>query len=296
MSHYLVNQFIHVMWSTKNQQYLIPSLLKNELYAYITAIVKSKNGRIFAIGGPADHIHFLLLLPPDQSLSSLLGHVKASSSKWIKYKNNVDPQFSWQDGYLAVSTQKDRLNSVCSFIKSDEMNHQSKSYPEQLMEFLKKLNIAYNEQYYLENSHSQLIVHAIWSTNKRIPYLDKTIRYNLHEPIKEAILGCRGKVYAIGGIEDHIHILMEVPKNKSLSDLIQLIKTTATHWLKEKYKHKMHDFEWQTGYGAYTISYANIGNIKNYIEMQEEHHLNQSSQVEWDEFLKGGYKLSMAVS
>lgn len=296
MSHHLVSQFIHVMWSTRNQQYLIPSSVKNELYAYISAIVKSKNGRIFAIGGPTDHIHFLLLLPANESLSSLLGYVKASSSKWIKYKTTVDPQFSWQDGYLAVSTQKDRLNSVCSFIKSDEMNHQSKSYPEQLVEFLKKQNITYNEQYYLENSHSQLLVHAIWSTNKRIPYLDKTNQCSLHAPIKEVIIGCRGKVHAIGGIEDHIHILMEMPKNKSLSDLMQVIKTTATHWLKEKDKRKFYDFEWQTGYGAYTISYSNIETVKNYIEKQEEHHLSQSFQEEWDEFLKGGYKLLTVMS
>jgi putative transposase len=102
MSHHFVNQLIHAMWSTNNQQHVISPHLKSDLYAYITAIIKAKNGKVFAIGGSFDHIHLLGLLPPDISLSTLLGHVKACSSKWIKTKKNSDPNFylaKWLSSY-----------------------------------------------------------------------------------------------------------------------------------------------------------------------------------------------------
>lgn len=285
MGHRQVNQLIHAMWSTNNQQHTISETLKNDLYAYITAIVKAKNGRVFAIGGSSDHIHLLTLLPPEISLSMFLGHVKANSSKWLKSKETADPHFAWQHGYLAISTQGDRLDNVYSYIKSDEIRHQSKSYTEELTAMLKQQNIEYNEKYFLENSHSKLYVHAIWSTHNRIANLDKSIRHNLYTRMTDVITKSCGIVYAIGGVEDHVHILMEMPKDKAISDLIRDVKTSATHWLKTENRLRYSDFEWQAGYGAFTMSYSSIEAVKCYIDRQEDHHHKQTSKEEWDEFL-----------
>lgn len=285
MAHHQVNQLIHILWSTNNQQHIISPSIKSELYAYITTLVTAKKGRIFAIDGSGDHIHILTLLPPEISLSALIGHVKACSSKWIKFRETADPHFTWQNGYLAMSTQGDKLNSVCSYIRSEEKRHQSKSYIEEFVMMLKQQNIAYNEQYYLQNSYAKVFVHAVWSTYNRIPYLDKCLWDNLHNQMKDVISNSRGNVHAIGGVEDHIHILMETPKDKSLSDLIRDLKVASTHWLKTVDRSKFRDFEWQTGYSASTISYSSIENVKGYIDRQEEHHRHQTYQTEWDEFL-----------
>ena len=78
MSHHQINQLIHLMWSTINLQphFFLP--LKNELYAYMTTLVKKKNGNVITIGGPSDHIHLLTTLPPDifsQTLYDILNLV-----------------------------------------------------------------------------------------------------------------------------------------------------------------------------------------------------------------------------
>lgn len=295
MSHHQVNQLIHTMWSTENQQYAISPQLKGDLYAYITAIIKAKNGKVFAIGGSTDHVHLLALLPPEISLSMFLGHIKACSSKWLKTRETVDPRFSWQNGYLAISTQEDRMDGVCSYIRSDEVRHQSKSYSEELIAMLKQQNIEYNEKYFLQNSHSRVYVHAIWSTYNRTPFLDKGIRPHLYNQMTDVVVNNRGIIHAIGGIEDHVHILLEMPKDKALSDLIRDVKTTATHWLKGQDRSRYNDFAWQVGYGAFTVSYSGVEGVKSYIQQQEIHHHKKTSKEEWDEFfMKRGAVLTCA--
>lgn len=281
MSHYFVNQLINVMWSTKNQKYHFQQPLKDDLFAYVCALVKSKNGRVLAAGGANDHIHLLIVLPPEISLGTLMRHVKACSSKWIKSREFVDSSFCWQEGYLAISTQEDKLDSVCKYIREDEIRHQSKSYSEELLSILHQQKIEFNKDYLLSTSYSKIYVHAVWSTNKRTSCLDKDVRKSLYDQISETINRCKGVVHEIGGIEDHVHILMETPKNKSLSDLIRDVKTASTHWLKSENK-KFRFFEWQNGYGAFTVSFTNIDIVKGYIQKQEEHHLKNTCQEKWE--------------
>jgi REP element-mobilizing transposase RayT len=255
-----------------------------------------KNGKIFVINGFTDHIHALPLLPPEISITTLLTHVKASSSKWIKSKKNIDPNFAWQTGYLAISIQGNRFDNVCNYIRNDVLRHEfnsltnPKTYLEELESILKQQNIEYHPNYFPQSSISKIYVHAIWSTNNRAPYLYKDIRNNLYDRLKETIINNRGIVHAIGGVEDHVHILMEAPKATSLSDLIGNIKTDATHWLKAQDSSSFQNFAWQTGYGAFTMSHSSIENVKEYINGQEEHHHIKTCKEEWDEFLqKSGY-------
>lgn len=293
MSHAFVNQLIHIMWSTAKQDYFITPSLKNELRAYITALVKQKNGVVLTTGGSLDHLHLMITLPPEISLSYLISYLKSNSSRWLKTHKTIDPNFCWQDGYLAVSTQEDRKDKVCSYIKSNEDLHQlkNKSYSEELLEMLKLQNIEYNE-YFLKNSYSKVYVHVIWSTHNRMPCLDKGLRSDLYYQMNQTISNARGVVHAIGGIEDHVHLLVEMPKDKALADLMREVKTSATHWLKANNKSKYGQFEWQTGYGAFTLSLANFEIVKNYIGKQEEHHSQHSSKDEWNDFLiHRGYKI-----
>lgn len=283
MSHCLVNQLIHVMWSTNNQEHHFRQPLKNELLSYITTLVKSKNGKVLATGGSSDHIHLLILLPPDISLGALVGYVKAYSSKWINSHAYADNKFSWQEGYLATSTQEEKVDSICQYFQGDKIRHLSKSYSEELLSILKQQNIEFNKDYLLSTSYSKIYVHAIWSTNNRTPCLDKSIRHGLYNRISDVVTNCKGKVHEIGGIEDHVHILMETPKGSSLSDLIREMKTASTHWLKSVSR-EYRQFEWQTGYGAFTISYSNLDVVRKYIQNQEEHHQQNTCKDEWENF------------
>jgi REP element-mobilizing transposase RayT len=273
------------MWSTNNQEYTFSRSQKSDLHAYITTLVKSLNGIVFATGGGADHVHLLIYLPPNLSLSHLTGQIKAYSSKWLKSHEKISSNFSWQQGYLAFSTQKDRVGKVCDYISSDESRHLSKSYPEELMTILNQQGISFNEKYYLQSSHSKIYAHAIWSTQNRMPFLDKDICPELYAIMSNAVASHGGVIHEIGGISDHVHLLLEIPKNRALSDLIREIKTSATHWLKMIDRSRFRDFEWQTGYGAYTTSLTTVDIVKGYIQQQEEHHRVKTFQEEWNEFV-----------
>jgi len=288
MSHSNVNQLIHVAWSTIDQQPLLLKSVRNELYAYITKIIRSKNGIVFCCGGSPDHIHLLFKLPPEISLSNLLSHAKAYTSKWLKARSDVDSAFGWQKGYIAFGVQENRLDNVCRYIKGDEERHQTtgQSYEDELRGLLNQQEIPFHEEYLLQNSHSKMCLHLVWSTEERVPILDKEFRESLYDHIRAAAPLNKGQIYSIGGVEDHIHVLMEVPRDIALSDLMKHIKTNSTHWLHGRNSDKFRLFQWQVGYGAFSVSFSCLDDTRRYIEEQEEHHRKYSFSDEWQQLFQ----------
>ena len=89
---------------------------------------------------------------------------------------------------------------------------------------------------------------------------------------------------AIGGVADHVHLLLGVPATMVLSDLIRTLKANSSKWVHEEVG--MEKFAWQEGYGAFTVSPGNREAVANYIHRQEEHHRTRGFQEEYVEFLK----------
>lgn len=285
MSHSIVDQIVHITWSTENQQFHLVDPVKSELYAYITTLINSKSGKVFACGGNTNHIHLLALLPANISLSSFISFIKSYSSNWIKHRDSSNPNFAWQIGYFAATVQRDRLNHASHYIKMDESRHgaQNRDYQSELIDFLKQQQIPYQEQYFMKNSFSKLNLHIVWSTYNRSPDLVKEIRPALYEQISKVVSDNKSKVLSIGGVEDHVHLLIEIAKDVVLSDMVKDIKTKTTHWLKRG--HAMcQNFAWQTGFGAFSVSLSGIDGVRHYIENQEEHHKQKSYTDEWNEF------------
>ena len=103
------------------------------------------------------------------------------------------------------------------------------------------------------------------------------------------IKGVNGLPIEIGGRPDHIHILASLPKTMSLSEFVRVIKSNSSKWIKgldERYKL----FEWQEGYGAFSISSSLLDKTIQYIRMQEEHHKKRNAKEEFKLFLDS-YKM-----
>ncbi len=284
MSHTYVQQLMHVVWSTKGQHLYIPQAVGSELCAYLSAAISDLHGKLYFAAAHTDHVHCLLSLPPTQSTSDMMRSIKASSSQWIKTKDGINKSFAWETGFAAVSVQVDRIDSVCSYIKGDEARHASVSYAEELASLLNLQGISYDNRYYLQNSHSNLLVHMIWSTKDRVPLLDKSIRPALYEQMCKTAREIECTVHAVGGIEDHVHLLLEVSRKMPLSDVVRETKVRATHWLLNKTR-AGDGFEWQSGYGAFTISLPAVPAVRAYILGQEEHHKASNSKSEWGDFV-----------
>ena len=138
---------IQAVFSVQNRQCIISDSWKNELYKYITGIIKNNKHKLLAINGMPDHIHFLFGLRPSQSISDLLQDIKGNSSKWINEKKFIKGKFSWQEGYGAFSYRKSDIHQIINYIRNQQEHHRRKSFTEEYLELLKEFNIDYDERY-----------------------------------------------------------------------------------------------------------------------------------------------------
>jgi putative transposase len=138
---------LQIVFAVQNRISLIQPSWKDELYKYMTGIVKENDHKLIIINGMPDHIHMLIGMRPSQSLSGLMQDVKGDSSKWINSKKFVKGQFQWQEGYGAFSYSKSHLPAVTNYIKNQETHHKKKSFIEEYKEFLDKFEVPYDERY-----------------------------------------------------------------------------------------------------------------------------------------------------
>ncbi len=130
----------------------------------------------------------------------------------------------------------------------------------------------------MPNSYGLLLYHFIFSTKNWKPMIDNEVQQPLYAYIRSLLRAHGATVIEIGGMPDHIHIFVRLPRTLSTSRALCILKANSTRWLREAWPEK--EFGWQDGYGAYTIGRTEVGMIRNYIRNQEEHHRNETAQEE----------------
>jgi putative transposase len=133
-------------------------------------------------------------------------------------------------------------------------------------------------------SLSHLLVHSVFSTKERRPFLrSEEVREEIYDYIAGILKNLECHPVKIGGVEDHVHILSSLSKNIAFSELIGRVKGSSSKRLKEK---GIRNFTWQNGYGAFSVSESNVAAVTAYITNQVEHHRRFSYQEEIRELLK----------
>ncbi|WP_296685276.1 IS200/IS605 family transposase [Flavobacterium sp.] len=138
---------LQFVFAVKYRKGLIHSSFKEELYQYISGIIKAHNHKLLAINGMPDHLHILVGMRPSQSVSDLMQDIKANSSKWINEKKFLKVKFEWQEGYGAFSYSKSHVQNVIKYIQNQEKRHQVKTFNEEYLDFLNAFEIDYDERY-----------------------------------------------------------------------------------------------------------------------------------------------------
>jgi len=133
----------------------------------------------------------------------------------------------------------------------------------------------------MPKSYTNLLYHIVFSTRERRPLITPDRRHGLYEYIGGTIRGLGGISLAIGGIEDHLHLLAKLRADKALSDLLRDLKSNSSGWMHDVFP-DMRDFSWQNGYGAFTVRASQIQNVQKYITEQEIHHAKKTFR---DEFI-----------
>jgi putative transposase len=139
--------YIHVVFSVKHRVSLIQQDWREELHKYITGIIQNKDHKVLAINTMPDHIHILIGMRPDASLSELVRDLKANSSKWINEKKFLKIKFLWQEGYGAFSYSHSQLDEVIHYIKEQQEHHKKRTFKEEYISFLKKYYVPYDPKY-----------------------------------------------------------------------------------------------------------------------------------------------------
>ena len=143
--------YLHIVFAVQNRISLICHEWKDELYKYITGIVKNNGHKLIAINGMPNHLHIAIGYKPHQLIPDLLQDIKGDSSKWINNKKFVNGHFSWQAGYGAFSFSHSQIDAVVKYIANQEQHHRKKSFREEYLELLKKYEILFDEKYILED-------------------------------------------------------------------------------------------------------------------------------------------------
>lgn len=142
--------YIQIVFAVKGRQSIIQQSWEEELYKYITGIVQNKGQKMLAINGVSDHIHFLIGMKPSCNLSDLIREIKKASNVFINEKKLCAFKFEWQEGYGAFSYSHSALDNVINYIANQKEHHRKKSFHEEYVDFLKKFDVEYKEEYLFE--------------------------------------------------------------------------------------------------------------------------------------------------
>lgn len=136
----------------------------------------------------------------------------------------------------------------------------------------------------MAQSLSKILIHVIFSTKNRYPFLAPKIRPELHAYAATVLKTCQSPALTINSVENHIHILCCLSKNWSCADLVGKLKTDTSKWIKTK-GGILTKFHWQNGYGAFSVSQSQVATVKKYIADQEAHHRRATFEDEFRAFL-----------
>ena len=137
----------------------------------------------------------------------------------------------------------------------------------------------------MPQSLALLIVHVIFSTKDRTPYLRDSIRTDLHAYLASTARDQACECYRVGGVEDHVHLAVRLSRTITLASLVEELKSESSKWMKSQSPHTT-TFAWQKGYAAFSVGPSDCDALLSYIDTQVEHHRKHSFQDELRALLK----------
>ena len=137
----------------------------------------------------------------------------------------------------------------------------------------------------MPQSLSKVILHIIFSTKNREPWLESNVRPRVHAYLATICRDLGAELVRVGGVVDHVHIVTTLPRTVSQAQLVEQIKKASSKWIKAL-DARYRGFFWQRGYGAFSVSPTQVDAVLQYIEAQREHHRTRTFQEEYRELLR----------
>lgn len=139
--------YVQIVFAVKGRENLISEKNRQSIEKYICGIVNNKKSKPLSIYCNPDHIHILIGLNPETSISDMARDIKSNSSKWINDNSMISKKFNWQRGYGAFTHSKSQINSVVKYILNQEEHHRKINFEEEYKHILQENEIPFDERY-----------------------------------------------------------------------------------------------------------------------------------------------------
>ena len=140
----------HIVFGTKDRRRLITPSIQPRLYRYISGVLRAQGGLLLNAGGTPDHVHLLVELSRDSSVSLILRDIKANSSKWIHATFPELRDFAWQRGYDVFAVSYLQKSKMSAHISKLTRHHNEMTYEEEFVALLRRYETEYDDRYLFE--------------------------------------------------------------------------------------------------------------------------------------------------
>jgi putative transposase len=148
---------LQIVFAVKGRQNLLHKSFREEIFKYMTGIIREKGQKPVIVNGVEDHVHVFLGLRPAMRISDIARDIKNNSSNFINDKKFLKQKFCWQEGYGAFSYSQSHIERVYNYILNQEAHHKKRTFRSEYMELLKKFEIPFEEKYLFEFYDQELV-------------------------------------------------------------------------------------------------------------------------------------------
>jgi len=128
----------------------------------------------------------------------------------------------------------------------------------------------------------EVYLHAVWATWRREPYIVPEIERPIYRCIESEIESAGARLLAIGGVEDHINILVKIPATIAIAKLMNQVKGVSSRLVHDHYPdHEL--FRWQENYGVFSVGRTQVRRVQGYVQGQKQHHAEGALHARWEE-------------
>jgi REP element-mobilizing transposase RayT len=142
--------YIQVVFAVKGRENLLQKPWRDEVFKYMSGIIKEKGQKPIIVNGVEDHVHLFIGLKPSMCLSDLVRDVKNNTTNFINDKKLTKKKFFWQEGFGAFSYSHSHIDNVYKYILNQEEHHRKQTFKAEYLEYLEKLEIEHDEKYLFE--------------------------------------------------------------------------------------------------------------------------------------------------
>jgi REP element-mobilizing transposase RayT len=139
--------YIQYVFAVKGRQNLLQKPWRDDVFKYMSGIIKWKNQKPIIVNGVEDHVHVFVGIKPTMKISDLVRDIKNNSSNFINQQKYIQGKFSWQEGYGAFSYAHSQIENLYQYIANEEEHHKRQTFEKEYLKLLKKFEIEYDERF-----------------------------------------------------------------------------------------------------------------------------------------------------